>query len=51
MAIALASAMGDTFHEIIISKGFKISGPYETFDDITYGDKKAAHQENEDLAS
>ena len=39
----LASAMGDTFHEIIISKGFKISGPYETFDDITYGDKKASY--------
>ncbi len=39
----LTSAMGETFHEIIISKGFKISGSYETFDDITYGDKKTSY--------
>ncbi|CCQ10483.1 hypothetical protein PALB_13500 [Pseudoalteromonas luteoviolacea B = ATCC 29581] len=39
----LVAAMSDSFNEIVIKKGFKIAGPYTTFDDITYTDKKSAY--------
>ncbi len=39
----LTSSMESGFNELIISKGFTISGPYQTFDDITYSDKKASY--------
>lgn len=39
----LRSSMANTFNEIIISKGFNILGPYDTFDDITYTDKKTTY--------
>jgi neuraminyllactose-binding hemagglutinin len=39
----LVSAMSDGFNEIVISKGFKITGPFSSFDDITYTDKKSTY--------
>lgn len=39
----LISSMDASFNEIVINKGFKLSGPYQTFDDITYGDKKTSY--------
>lgn len=39
----LSSSMVNTFNEIVISKGFTISGPYDSFDDITFGDKKTSY--------
>lgn len=39
----LVSSMVDSFNEIVVDKGFKVSGPYSTFDDITYTDKKTMY--------
>jgi hypothetical protein len=36
----LEKALEDVLSEIIISKGFRLKGPYASFDDITYQDKK-----------
>lgn len=37
---ALKKALGRVFTEILSNKGFATKGPYKTFDDITYTDKK-----------
>lgn len=36
----LKKALQTAIQEILIKKGFTLKGPYETFDDITYQDKK-----------
>ena len=36
----LASALSTSISEIVSAKGFKLKGPFESFDDITYRDKK-----------
>jgi len=36
----LKRAMKDNFSELMTKKGFKLKGPFETFDDLTYTDKK-----------
>lgn len=36
------SSLGADLDKILIAKGIKVSGPYATYDDITYPDKKAA---------
>jgi len=36
----LARALSTSISEIISAKGFKLKGPYQSFDDITYRDKK-----------
>ncbi len=39
----LAKALETELENILIKKGFKIKGPYSTFDDITYQDKKTIY--------
>lgn len=39
----LAKALETELENILIKKGFKIKGPYTTFDDITYQDKKTIY--------
>lgn len=39
----LDKALSSAVSEIISSKGFKQKGPYSTFDDMTYRDKKATY--------
>lgn len=39
----LKKAMSVAVSEIISAKGFKLKGPYNTFDDITYRDKKMSY--------
>lgn len=39
----LERAMGQAFSEIITKKGFTTMGPFKTFDDITYQDKKTTY--------
>ncbi|MEN8219722.1 MAG: hypothetical protein ABFS56_25900 [Pseudomonadota bacterium] len=39
----LVNAMKDSLEELISRKGFVTKGPYATFDDITYMDKKAIY--------
>ncbi|NKO00847.1 HpaA family protein, partial [Weissella cibaria] len=39
----LTTSMVATFNEVLSSRGFSIMGPYRTFDDITYSDKKSAY--------
>ena len=36
-------AMRSEFEEILTSKGFRILGPYQSFDDMPYSDKKKAY--------
>ncbi len=36
----LSKALENSISEIIVSKGFKLKGPYSVFDDMTYQDKK-----------
>lgn len=36
----LAAAMGGSFTELFSQRGFKIKGPYTSFDEMTYGDKR-----------
>jgi len=38
-----ASSLGADFDKILLGKGIGATGPYGTYDDITYGDKKAAN--------
>jgi neuraminyllactose-binding hemagglutinin len=39
----LVDAMKDSLQELLSRKGFKTKGPYATFDEITYGDKKTIY--------
>jgi len=39
----LNKALEDSISEIISAKGFKLKGPYATFDDMTYQDKKKVY--------
>jgi len=39
----LIDAMKDSLQELLSKKGFKTKGPYATFDEITYGDKKTIY--------
>jgi neuraminyllactose-binding hemagglutinin len=36
----LASAMGTTFTEMLSQRGFNIKGPYTSFDEMTFGEKR-----------
>lgn len=36
----LMTALNNNFESILTAKGFNTKGPYQTFDDIAYGDKK-----------
>ena len=38
----LATSMGGDLQKIVIAKGMTALGPYETYDEVVYGDKKAA---------
>jgi len=39
----LAQALETELENVLIKKGFKIKGPYQSFDDITYQDKKSIY--------
>jgi neuraminyllactose-binding hemagglutinin len=38
----LARSMGNDLEKIVIAKGMTALGPYETYDEVVYGDKKTA---------
>ncbi len=38
----LARSMGVDLQKIVIAKGITVLGPYETYDEVVYGDKKTA---------
>lgn len=39
----LETALNNTVEELITKKGFQTMGPYSTFDDVTYGDRKKVY--------
>jgi len=40
---AVKTAIGNGLQDMLTKKGFNLSGPYGTFDDMAYGDKKKAY--------
>lgn len=41
--VQLETALNNTVEELLTKKGFQTLGPYTSFDDVTYGDKKKAY--------
>jgi hypothetical protein len=43
LAKGFAQSMGVDLDKTLVAKGIKVSGPHETWDDMTYADKQTAH--------